>query len=240
MERLDNRKADQLRPVTIKRDFQMHPTGSALIEFGDTRVVCAVTVLNGIPRWMREQKVSGGWLTAEYQMLPSATPERNQRESSRGRPSGRSQEIQRLIGRSLRSVVDLETTGARTLQVDCDVLDADGGTRCAAVTGACVALELALRKLFVNGDISSWPMKNRVAAVSVGMLDGDALLDLDYREDNAAQVDMNIVMTDADEYVEVQGTAEEKTFSRSDMEKMLALGRKGVGELLDIQKRTLK
>ena len=240
MERLDNRKADQLRPVTIKRDFQMHPTGSALIEFGDTRVVCAVTVLNGIPRWMREQKVSGGWLTAEYQMLPSATPERNQRESSRGRPSGRSQEIQRLIGRSLRSVVDLETTGARTLQVDCDVLDADGGTRCAAVTGACVALELALRKLFVNGDISSWPMKNRVAAVSVGMLDGDALLDLDYREDNAAQVDMNIVMTDADEYVEVQGTAEEKTFSRSDMEKMLALGRKGVGELFDIQKRTLK
>ncbi len=221
-------------------DFQRHPLGSLLIECGNTRVICAVTASDGVPRWMREQNVAGGWLTCEYQMLPSATGQRTQRESSRGQPSGRTQEIQRLVGRSLRAMVDLRKLGPLTLQVDCDVIDADGGTRCASVTGACVAVELALRKLLAAGKLAEWPIKERVAAVSVGLLAGVPMLDLCYVEDAAAEVDMNVVMTASGRFVELQGTAEGEPFAQAEVEAMLALGRRGVAELIDIQKRTVE
>jgi ribonuclease PH len=189
---------------------------------------------------MREQNVPGGWLTAEYQMLPGSTADRMQRESMRRGPSGRTHEIQRLIGRSLRTVVDLTQIGARTIQIDCDVLDADGGTRCAAITGAGIAAELALRKLFLNGTLTSWPMVDRVAAVSVGVVGQEILLDLNYAEDAAAEVDMNVVMTGGNKFVEVQGTAEGKPFSQSQIDKMLALARKGLQEIISIQKQSLE
>ncbi len=239
-ERVDGRRLDELRKIAVRKGFQLHPAGSVLIECGRTRVLCAVTITDGVPRWMREQGVPGGWLTAEYQMLPTATAERTPRESSRGRVSGRTQEIQRLVGRSLRCVVDLAKIGSCTLQIDCDVIDADGGTRCASITGACIAAELALRQLFVDGRISTWPMIERVAAVSVGMVDGTVLLDLDYAEDSAADVDMNVVMTEGGRFVEVQGTAEGKPFTQSQMEKMLAAARKGLAEIFEVQRLAVK
>jgi len=233
--RTDNRVADELRDTDIMPHFQLHPAGSVLISMGQTRVICAATVYAGVPSWMKQKKVPGGWLTAEYQMLPGATAPRASRELSKGKPSGRSSEIQRLIGRSLRMAMDLTKIPGITINIDCDVLDADGGTRCAAITGACVALELACQKLFLAGDISQWPLRCRVAAVSVGMVAGEALLDLCYKEDVAADVDMNVVMTSKDEFVEIQGTAENKAFTQDETDVMLGLARKGIKELLAVQ-----
>jgi len=233
-ERIDQRRPEQLRRVSFETGFQAHPAGSVLAAFGNTRVICAVTAVDGVPRWMPAGDARG-WLTAEYQMLPGATAERTPREVGRGQVSGRSSEIQRLIGRSLRATLDLSKIPGRTLYVDCDVLDADGGTRCAAVTGACVALELALLKLLGTGALRDWPMVRRVAAVSVGIVHGEALLDLCYAEDSAAAVDMNVVMTSHGRFVEVQGTAEQDPFSREQMDGMLALAENGLQELFRLQ-----
>lgn len=231
----------ELRPLTITTDFQMHPAGSVLIEAGRTRVVCAATIEEGrVPPWMRNQNVPGGWLTAEYQMLPSATGERGAREAARGRQSGRTLEIQRLIGRSLRAVVALEKLGRNTVHIDCDVIDADGGTRCAAITGASVALELALRRLFTDGKISEWPLVEHVAAVSVGWVSGEPVLDLCYAEDSTADVDMNVVMTASGGLVEVQGTAEGATFSREQMNTLLDLATAGLEQLFDHQRQAVQ
>ncbi len=207
---------------------------------GETRVVCAASVEEVVPRWMREQKVSGGWVTAEYSMLPYAGTPRKPREISRGRPDGRSQEIQRLVGRSLRAVVDLEALGSRTIWVDCDVLQADGGTRTASITGAYVALMLAVKKLMAEGILEKSPVRTPVAAISTGVIDGRALLDLCYAEDAGAEVDMNVVMTGAGEYVEVQGSGEESTFGGADLERMLKLAASGIRKLTKIQAEALK
>jgi ribonuclease PH len=233
-ERVDQRRPEQLRKVTFQTGFQKHPAGSVLVAFGNTRVICSVCVADGVPRWMAPGE-NRGWLTAEYQMLPGATSERSQREVGRGQVSGRSSEIQRLIGRSLRATLDLTRIPGRTLYVDCDVLDADGGTRCAAVTGACVALEVALLRLLEGGALRDWPMVRRVAAVSAGIVNGEALLDLCYTEDSAAGVDMNVVMTSNGQFVEVQGTAERDPFSREQMNGMLALAEGGLQELFRLQ-----
>ncbi len=231
MKRLDGRQCDELREWELTLDFQRHPAGSVLVRCGNTRVICAVSVEEGVPRWMKEQGVAGGWITGEYQMLPSATATRTEREVVRGKLSGRSAEIQRLVGRSLRAAVDLAKLPGLTLHVDCDVIDADGGTRCASITGASVALQLAARKLLADGRISEWPLLSPVAAVSVGIVDGTPMLDLCYREDSAAEVDMNVVMTAAGRYVEIQGTGEEATFSDAELARLLALARKGLGDI---------
>lgn len=233
-ERVDQRRPEQLRRVAFQTGYQKYPAGSALVTFGNTRVICSVCAVDGVPRWMTPGD-GRGWLTAEYQMLPGATAERSQREMGRGQVSGRSSEIQRLIGRSLRATLDLTRIPGRTLYVDCDVLDADGGTRCAAVTGACVALEVALLRLLEKGALRDWPMVRRVAAVSVGIVNGEALLDLCYAEDSAAAVDMNVVMTSNGRFVEVQGTAEHDPFSREQMDGMLALAEGGLQELFRLQ-----
>jgi len=233
--RPDGRKADELRPMEFTCDFQTSPLASVLARFGKTRVICAVSAIPGVPRWMREQGVPGGWLTSEYDMLPGSTPQRSSREARRGSVSGRSSEIQRLIGRSLRAAVDLTKIGEQTLYVDCDVLDADGGTRCASICGASVAVETALRRLMVAGVVTEWPMRQRVAAISVGVVAGTPLLDLCYEEDSGADVDMNVVMMDDGRFVEVQGTAETEPFSQDDMDKMLALARKGSDEIFAAQ-----
>jgi len=237
--RADQRRADHLREVRFEPGIQKHPAGSVLVSFGATRVICAVTVVDGVPKWMSAAEARG-WLTAEYQMLPGATAERSPREVSRGQVSGRSAEIQRLVGRSLRATLDLARIPGRTLYVDCDVLDADGGTRCAAVTGACVALELALLKLLAAGQLRDWPMLRRVAAVSVGVVDGEPRLDLCYAEDSTAEVDMNVVMTSGGRFVEVQGTAEHEPFSREQMDAMLALAGVGLQELFRLQQEAVK
>jgi len=202
-------------------------------------VICAATLEEKVPRWMKDQGVSGGWLTAEYSMLPYSTVSRKQRDSTRGRIDGRGTEIQRLIGRALRAAVDLKALGPRTLWVDCDVLQADGGTRTAAITGACVAIGLACRTLLDAGKIKTSPLKRQIAAVSVGVVNGEPLLDLNYEEDRDASVDMNLVMTDALEFVELQGSGEEAVFSDGDLASMLELGRKGIRELLEIQTHIL-
>jgi len=216
-----------------------HAQGSVLINFGNTKVICAATLEEKVPRWMKDQGVSGGWLTAEYSMLPYSTVSRKQRDSTRGRIDGRGTEIQRLIGRALRAAVDLKALGPRTLWVDCDVLQADGGTRTAAITGACVAIGLACRTLLDAGKIKTSPLKRQIAAVSVGVVNGEPLLDLNYEEDRDASVDMNLVMTDALEFVELQGSGEEAVFSDGDLASMLELGRKGIRELLEIQTHIL-
>jgi len=238
--RPDQRQADEQRPIKIRPEFQYYPASSVLVEVGRTRVICAVSVKNSVPRWMHEQNVSGGWLTAEYQMLPSATPDRGRRESTRGQPSGRTQEIQRLIGRCLRSVVDLEKLGQQTIQIDCDVIDADGGTRCASISGASVALNLAFRKMFSDGTIGQWPMVEHVTAVSVGILNDELLLDLSYTEDSAADVDMNVVLTENGGLVEIQGTAEGATFTEEQMQNMVRLAKKGAREINHEQKKTIE
>jgi len=202
-------------------------------------VICAATLEEKVPRWMKDQGVSGGWLTAEYSMLPYSTVSRKQRDSTRGRIDGRGTEIQRLIGRALRAAVNLKALGPRTLWVDCDVLQADGGTRTAAITGACVAIGLACRTLLDAGKIKTSPLKRQIAAVSVGVVNGEPLLDLNYEEDRDASVDMNLVMTDALEFVELQGSGEEAVFSDGDLASMLELGRKGIRELLEIQTHIL-
>src|SRR5208282_4361615 len=221
--RPDGRLASQLRPLRFQNHIAPNATGSTLIEWGNTRVICGVMVEEAVPRWMKEQKVSGGWLTAEYSMLPYATLERKPRDISKGRLDGRSTEIQRLIGRSIRATVDLEKVGPRTLCVDCDVLQADGGTRTAAITGTFVALSLAVNKLLADKKITENPILKPVAAVSVGIVNGQALLDLCYVEDAAASVDMNLVMNAAGEFVELQGSGEEATFSEAQLATLLVL-----------------
>ena len=227
--RADGRSPDQLRTVRIEPGFVRTATGSALIEAGGTRVICTASVEEGVPKWMAGR--GRGWVTAEYGMLPASTGERKRRDVSKGRPDGRTVEIQRLIGRSLRGVVDFERLGERTVWVDCDVLEADGGTRCAAITGGYVALELALRRLLANGKLPALPLTQSVAAVSCGMVDGRALLDLDYSEDATAEVDANVVMTGDGGLVEVQATAERTPLSRASLDELLALAAAGVERL---------
>src|SRR5688572_25319406 len=224
MPRPDGRRADQLRPLSFTPNFAPHSTGSVLVASGDTRVICSAMIEESVPTWMKVQKVPGGWLTAEYSMLPYSTLQRKPRDSAKGKLDGRSVEIQRLIGRALRAVVDLDLLGPRTLCVDCDVLQADGGTRTASITGACVAASLAFRKLIFEKRLKAFPLRNYVAAVSVGMVGGVALVDLNYLEDRDAAVDMNLVMTDDGRFVEVQGAGEEQTFSEAELVTMLALG----------------
>lgn len=235
--RSDGRKLDELRPVTITPDYIVYPEGSVLISMGLTRVLCTATIEDGVPRWMRDQGKPGGWITAEYAMLPRSTQTRTPRETNG--LGGRTQEIRRLIGRSLRSAVYLDKLGERTITLDCDVLQADGGTRTAAVTGSYVALAIALRKLVQATEIPPDTLYSSVAAVSVGVLKGRPHLDLCYEEDSAAEVDVNVVMNAYGEYIEVQGTAERAPFSRSMFDEVLKLAYKGVGELLAIQRRTL-
>ena len=237
--RVDGRSPGQLRAVRFQNNVAPYATGSTLIEWGNTRVICGVTVEESVPRWMKEQGVIGGWITAEYSMLPYSTLQRKQRDITKGKIDGRSQEIQRLIGRAMRAALDLEKLGSRTIWVDCDVLQADGGTRTAAITGAYVALALATRKLMAEGKLSVDPLRHAIAAVSVGILEKQALLDLCYTEDAAAEVDLNLVMTSAGEFIELQGTGEEATFTETQLAEMLALGKGGVGELLALQQAAL-
>jgi ribonuclease PH len=235
--RVDGRAPDQLRPLTFRHDVAPYATGSTLIEWGQTRVICAVTVEESVPRWMKEQGVSGGWITAEYSMLPYSTLQRKQRDISKGRIDGRSQEIQRLIGRAMRAAVDLEKMGSRTLWVDCDVLQADGGTRTAAITGAFVALRFAIKNLIAEGKLIQNPLLNSVAAVSVGIVDRQPLLDLCYTEDAAAQVDMNMVVTGTGEFIEIQASGEQDSFSEAQFADLLALGKHGLRQLFELQQR---
>jgi ribonuclease PH len=231
------RAANALRPVTLTRHYTRHAEGSVLVEFGHTKVLCNASVLDKVPP---HQKGSGqGWVTAEYGMLPRATHSRSDREAARGKQSGRTQEIQRLIGRALRSVFDLTRLGERTLHLDCDVIQADGGTRTAAITGAFVAAQDAVNGLLVQGKLSQSPIREAVAAISVGIVQGTPLLDLEYTEDSACDTDMNVVMTASGHYVEVQGTAEGAAFSRAEMDALLALADQGIKELIALQQAAL-
>ena len=234
MERQDKRLVDQLRPISFETGIAPNATASVLVTFGRTKVICAVTIEEDVPRWMKVQRVEGGWLTAEYSML-----DRKRRDITAGKLDGRSSEIQRLIGRSLRAAVDLGKIGQRTIWVDCDVLQADGGTRTASITGASVALAIAVNKLVAEGKLAESPMKRLVSAVSVGILGGEALLDLCYVEDKDAEVDMNLVMTDQGEFVEVQGSGEEAVFTADQMNRMLELGRKGLEEIAELQRQVI-
>ena len=237
MIRLDGRDFDELRQVKITRRFLKHAEGSVLIEMGDTKVICSATLEDKVPPFLRNQGT--GWITAEYGMVPRSTPERIVRESTRGRLGGRTHEIQRLIGRSLRAVVELEKIGERTLWMDCDVIQADGGTRTAAITGAYIALVDACFDAKKNGLFVEMPIKDYLAAVSIGRVDGKTLLDLTYPEDSKAEVDMNIVMTGDGRFVEIQGTAERSPFSKMEMNKFLALAKEGIGKLIRIEKDLL-
>ncbi|MDT7514582.1 ribonuclease PH [Rhodoferax mekongensis] len=231
------RAADALRPVRITRHYTMHAEGSVLIEFGNTKVLCTASVEEKVPPHKRGS--GEGWVTAEYGMLPRATHSRSDREAARGKQTGRTQEIQRLIGRSLRAVFDLKKLGERTIQLDCDVIQADGGTRTAAITGAFVAAQDAVNGLLAAGKITETPITSAVAAISVGIVEGTPLLDLEYTEDSACDTDMNVVMTGAGHFVEVQGTAEGVAFTRAEMDQLLTLAEKGVGELMLLQQHAL-
>jgi ribonuclease PH len=233
--RADGRQADQLRPISFETGIAPHATGSVLIGFGATRVICAATIEPGVPTWMKQQGVKGGWLTAEYSMLPYSTLERKSRDISRGKIDGRTVEIQRLIGRSLRAVIDLEKLGPNTLWLDCDVLQADGGTRTASITGAYLAARLAVQKLIDHKKIAENPLVDSVAAVSAGVFDGRELLDLAYVEDRDASVDFNVVMTGRGQFVEVQGSGEEATFSNEQLQSLLVLAQKGLRDLATLQ-----
>jgi ribonuclease PH len=235
--RNDGRAPDQLRPVTITTNFTKHAEGSVLIEVGDTKVICTASVQEKVPPFL--YRSGRGWVTAEYGMLPRATTERVEREAAKGKQSGRTQEIQRLIGRSLRAAVNHEMLGERTIWVDCDVIQADGGTRTASITGSFVAMTLALGRMYVDGNLQSWPIGEFVAAVSVGIIGGVPYLDLDYSEDSKAGVDMNIVATEKGRLVELQGTAEGATFSPDEMTAMVALAQKGIAELVAAQRAAL-
>ena len=235
--RIDNRKSDEMRPVRITTDYLLTAEGSVLIEIGNTRVLCTATVEDVIPQFLRN--TGKGWVTAEYSMLPRSTATRTPREISKGRASGRTMEIQRLIGRSLRSVVDMIALGERSVIIDCDVLQADGGTRCASITGAFVALHIALRKLVQYGRLKKLPVRDFLAATSVGIVKDKAMLDLCYEEDSTAEVDMNVVMTGAGRFVELQATAEHGAFDDGQMAELVALGRAGVRDLIEIQKKAL-
>ena len=235
--RPSTRRPDQMRPVTLERNYTKHAEGSVLVSFGDTRVLCTASVEAKVPPFLKGR--GQGWLTAEYGMLPRATNTRGDREAARGKQSGRTQEIQRLIGRSMRAVVDLAKLGERTIQIDCDVLQADGGTRTASITGAFVAVHDALTWMRTRGQLSELPLKEFVAAVSVGVYKGVPVLDLDYDEDSSCDTDMNVVMTGTGGFIEVQGTAEGAAFSRAELDSLLALAGKGIGELVGHQKQSL-
>jgi ribonuclease PH len=238
-QRSDGRAVDQIRPIHFELNIAPHASGSVLVAMGNTRVICGVMIEEMVPRWMKEQGVTGGWLTAEYSMLPYSTTTRKQRDITKGRLDGRSTEIQRLIGRSLRAVVDLEKLGPRTMWIDCDVLQADGGTRTAAITGASLAVALACRKLAKDKKVDAPPIRKLVAAVSSGILDGTAIVDLNYDEDKAVTVDFNLVATEDSEFVELQGSGEESTFSQQQLDEMLVLGRKGIADLIAAQRAVL-
>ena len=237
MQRHDGRAPDKLREISIEPNYLTHAEGSAMVKFGDTWVLCAVSMEDRVPQFLRG--TGGGWVTAEYGMLPRSTNTRTDREAAKGKQSGRSQEIQRLIGRALRSVTNLDLLGERNFIIDCDVIKADGGTRTASITGACVALAQALNRLVKDGVVASLPMNGLVAGVSVGVVDGRAVLDLDYVEDSSADVDFNVVMTDAGRFVELQGTAEGAAFERSMMDQLVDLGAAGIRQLNDIQRQAL-
>ncbi|MDQ8202326.1 ribonuclease PH [Pelagicoccus sp. SDUM812003] len=233
--RPDGRPCDALRPISFEADFAANATGSVLVSFGNTKVICGAMLEKKVPGWMRAQNVSGGWLTAEYSMLPYSTLDRKQRDSTRGKQDGRGVEIQRLIGRSLRAVIDLQKLPGHTLWVDCDVLQADGGTRTASITGAYLASRLAVQKLIDEKVLQENPFRDSVAAVSVGIYQGQPVLDLPYLEDRDASVDFNVVMTGKGEFVELQGTGEEATFSESELTQLIALAQKGIKELSGMQ-----
>jgi ribonuclease PH len=235
--RLNGRLAGELRPVRIRRRYTKHAEGSVLVEFGDTHVLCTASVEERVPPFLKDS--GRGWVTAEYGMLPRSTNTRSEREAARGKQSGRTQEIQRLIGRSLRAVVDLAALGQRTVHIDCDVLQADGGTRTAAITGSFVALSDAVSHLLGKRAIASSPIRDHVAAVSVGMSNGTPLLDLDYSEDSSCGCDLNVVMTGAGRFVEVQGTAEGDAFSRAELDQLLTLAARGIAELVQHQRKAL-
>jgi ribonuclease PH len=235
--RLDGRGPTELRPITIDTGYLKYAEGSALVSVGNTRVLCAASLEEKVPPWMRGRGT--GWITAEYAMLPRATSERTQREATRGRVGGRTHEIQRIIGRALRAVVDLSKLGERTIWIDCDVIQADGGTRTTSITGAYVALALALRKAFDPKDPKKWPLRGQIAATSVGIVNGVAVLDLPYEEDSTAEVDMNVAMTDAGGFVELQGTAEGVPFTREQLTMLLDLAEGGIRELFEHQRTAL-
>lgn len=235
--RSDGRKNNELRKIQITPNFNKHAEGSVLIEFGDTKVICTATVEDRVPPFMKGE--GKGWVTAEYSMLPRATQSRNQREAAKGKLGGRTMEIQRLIGRALRSVVDLEALGERSITLDCDVIQADGGTRTTSITGAFIALVQAVNHIAETHQLPVFPVRDFLASVSVGILDGEALLDLNYVEDARVKVDMNVVMTGAGEFVEIQGTGEEAPFSRTEMEQMLKLAEDGIHDLIGMQKDVL-
>ena len=235
--RIDGRSFDQLRPVIIRPNFVKHAEGSVLIEVGDTKVICTASIEEKVPPFL--YRSGKGWITAEYGMLPRATSERTQREASKGKQGGRTMEIQRLIGRSLRSTLDLELLGERTVWIDCDVIQADGGTRTASITGSFVALAMALGDMYLAGRLARWPIRESVAAVSVGIVEGVACLDLNYAEDSKADVDMNLVANDKMRFVELQGTAEHNSFSDEDLQSMLSLGRGGITTLFEKQREIL-
>ncbi len=236
--RVDNRNKEELRPVTIEKDYVIHPEGSVLISAGATKVICNASIEEKVPPFMRGE--GKGWISAEYAMLPRATGSRNIRESSKGKVSGRTMEIQRLIGRALRAVVNLDALGERTIWLDCDVIQADGGTRTASITGAFIAMTFAVYRLHKEKQFESFPIQDFLAAISVGILDeGEAVLDLNYVEDSAAKVDMNVIMTGAGRFVELQGTGEEATFSDEELTELLRLGKKGITELVNMQKEQL-
>ncbi len=233
--RTNERKNNELRPVEFIPNYIMHPEGAVLISVGNTKVICTATIENKLPPFMRGQ--GKGWITAEYSMLPRATNTRNVRESARGKLSGRTMEIQRLIGRSLRAAVDLEKLGERMIWIDCDVIQADGGTRTASITGSVVAMKLAFDKLVAEGVLKESPLKEHLAAISVGIKDGEVILDLDYEEDSSAEVDMNVIMTESGQFVEIQGTGEEATYSHAELLQMLDVASQGIKQLIEAQKQ---
>ena len=237
MQRIDGRKNEQIRPVKIIRNYLKHAEGSVLIEMGDTRVICTASVDDKVPPFIKG--TGKGWITSEYGMLPRSTETRKPRESARGKIDGRTMEIQRLIGRALRSIVNLEKLGEITIYIDCDVIQADGGTRTASITGSFVALVDALYKLVQQEKLEEMPLNGYIAAVSVGIKDGEAILDLNYSEDSTCQVDMNMVMTDKGEFIEIQGTGEESPFNKAQLREMMELAEKGIQELIEIQKQSL-
>jgi len=231
--RPSGRQLDQARDIKITRHYTKHAEGSVLIEFGDTKVICTASVSEGVPRFMKGE--GKGWITAEYGMLPRSTGSRMNREASRGKQTGRTVEIQRLIGRSLRAAVDMKALGERTIQIDCDVIQADGGTRTASISGGCVALMDALQTLVDNGKLKTLPLKQKIAEISVGIFEGHPVLDLDYPEDSVAETDMNVIMTDKGGFIEVQGTAEGEAFQQEEFDAMLTLAKKGINEIFDLQ-----
>ncbi len=228
--RIDGRKNDQTRNIKFTPSFLNFPTGSAMVEFGRTRVLCSAVVTEEVPPWMRAQKKPGGWLTAEYQMIPGSTSERSKRETTK--ISGRTQEIQRLVGRSLRSALNLEKIGQRTIYIDCEVLDADGGTRCASVCGGMLALRLAVEKMLADGTIAENPISSYVAALSLGIVEGEVMLDLCYQEDSNADVDMNVIMNEKGNFIELQATAEKRSFNDGELAQMLSLARTSVANVI--------